>query len=181
MLKVKSLKTTLWHVLCCNHWYPIFKHFTPRLCRTRRTDACYVEQMQSCAHIMRVTPQLLRNWKKNGGGGGWNYKKQKHYENPCNLFFVCLFFFLFSCIAKIYRTLEQFCPFLYKTISPWLEIRQWSHVVWKTNSHAVPNDESGTIWPRSASRVWNRFPSLPGSVLQLMPPCLSEPIPVCQH
>lgn len=77
---------------------------------------------------------------------------------------ISFLFFLFSCIAKIYRTLEQFCPFLYKTISPWLEIRQWSHVVWKTNSHAVPNDESGTIWPRSASRVWNRFPSLPGSV-----------------
>lgn len=52
--------------------------------------------MQSCAHNTRVTPQLLRNWKKNGGGVGWNYKKQKHYENPCNLFFVSLFFLFYA-------------------------------------------------------------------------------------
>lgn len=73
----------------------------------------------------------------------------------------------------------------FKYINLWLEMREGCHVVWKTRTavrcqiiRAGQSDRVSRPSPPNVSRVSNRFSSLPGSVLPLMPPCLSKPIPV---
>lgn len=84
--------------------------------------------MQSCAHITRVTQQLLRNWKKNGGGVGGEITRNKSTMRILAICFVFLCFFYFHASPKFTALWSSSVLFFTKLLV--LGLKLDSEVVW---------------------------------------------------